>query len=169
MVLTNDIYFKVDSSIVNRDFWEVNIEEKKQLIDSELKKYIILKIKELGNNTSMLNDEKNNTSVNDLLKILASIIPEEDHFETLRHFVHYVIQVAGSLQNYAICWWIEEEEKLIDIPVVEFVENGLWSNLKTHKETNYIKTFDFVYDVFTNQFMTKSNTPKELVFNKSTK
>lgn len=43
-----DIYYKVDSKIVKQDFWNLSIEEKKQIIDQELKKYAILKINEIG-------------------------------------------------------------------------------------------------------------------------
>lgn len=165
MILLNDIYHKVDMGIVEQNFWEVSIEEKKQLIDEELKKYITSKIKELGGNTSILSDGKMN--VNDLLKILARMIPQEQHFDTLRHFTHYILSVAGSLQNYSICWWVEKDEGLIDLPLIEFDENGLWTNLKTHKETDYIKTFDFVYDIFTNNFMNKNNPPKKLILKKN--
>lgn len=168
MILTNDIYSRVDLGIVNRGFWKVNIDEKKELIDSELKRYITLKLKELGNNTSLLSEKENSTSVNDLLKILARVIPEEDHFDNLGHFTHYILAVAGSLQNYSICWWVEEDEELINMPLIEFDDNGLWTNLKTHKETDFLKTFDFVYDVFINNFMTKNN-PKSLLFKKSDK
>jgi len=165
MISINDLYYKLDSGIVDRGFWKVNIDEKKQLIDSELKKYITFKLKELGNNTSLLSEKENSTSVNDLLKILARVIPKEDHFDNLRHFTHYILAVAGSLQNYSICWWVEEEDELINMPLIELDDSGQWTSLKTHKETDYVKTFDFVYDVFTNNFMTKSNS-KKLLFKK---
>lgn len=162
MVLTNDIYFKIDSNIVSQNFWGISIEEKKRLIDLELKKYIISKIQESDNTSAILNDNSIDLSVGELLSILASDIPMEKHFNTLRHFIHYIVQVAGGLQNRSITWWQEDEDELIPFPLVEFDENGLWTNLKTHEKTDYVQTFNFVYEIFNNNFMTKNN-PKKLV------
>lgn len=39
-----------------------------------------------------------------LLQILASLIPQEQHFNTLSHFTHYILQIAGTLQKYSIAW-----------------------------------------------------------------
>lgn len=58
--------------------------------------------------------------------------------------------------------WEQEQDELIPFPLVEFDENGLWTNLKTHEKTDYVQTFNFVYEIFNNNFMTKNN-PKKLV------
>jgi len=162
MVSITDIYYKIDSNIVSHNFWEVNIEEKKKLIDTELKKYIISKLQELNLTRAISSESSQELSVNDLLQILASNISQEQHFDTLRHFTHYIIQVAGTLQNWSIIWWVEDEEDLIQLPLIEFNESGLWTNVKTHEKTDYVRLFNFVYDVFNNNFLVK-NTPKKLV------
>ena len=153
MIALNDIYFKVDSSIVSRDFWKVSMDEKKQLIDDELKKYIISKIVELDTVKMLSDDAENTLSVNDLLNTLANKIPKEQHFETLRHFTHYILQVAGSLQSWYITWFCEDNPELIETPLTRFNDDGLWDDLKTHVDTDYVKAFNFVYDVFNNSFM----------------
>ncbi|MFV0249496.1 MAG: hypothetical protein ACK5HP_00425 [Bacilli bacterium] len=56
----------------------------------------------------------------------------------------------------------KDEEELIDCSLIEFDENGLWTNLKTHEKTDYVKTFNFVYDIFYNNFM-KENNPERLI------
>ncbi|MEG1310152.1 MAG: hypothetical protein RSD06_04680 [Bacilli bacterium] len=161
MISINDIYSKMDSNIILQGFWDKDIEVKKKLIDNELKKYITSKIQGVNGTISITNSEEGDPNVPSLLQKLANLIPREQHFDTLRHFIHYIVQVAGTLQGWSIIWWVEDDEELIDSPLIEFDENGLWSNLKTHENTDYIKTFNFVYDIFSNNFM-KENTPKRL-------
>lgn len=162
MVMIDDIYFRIDRSIVAQRFWNISIEEQKKLIDSELKKYIISKIQELGCKKELTSERVANYNVFELLNILAKNIPQEKHFNTLSHFTHYILQVAGSLQGYSVTWWEENEEELIQSPFIKFNEKGLWSDLKTHKNTDYVQTFCFAYDVFNNKFMVE-NSPKKLV------
>ncbi|MEG2232595.1 MAG: hypothetical protein RRY16_01325 [Bacilli bacterium] len=161
MVSINDIYFKMDSNIVSQGFWNTDIEGKKELIDKELKKYLTSKIQEVNGIIAITDGEESDFNVPSLLQKLANFIPQDQHFDTLRHFIHYIIQVAGTLQGWSITWWGEDEEDLIDSPLIEFDENGLWTNLKTHENTDYVKIFNFVYDIFNNNFM-KENTPKKL-------
>ena len=159
MISTSDIYFRIDSNLVCQNFWQNDIEEKKRLIDSELKKYIISKIQEL--NVELLENEINNLSVIELLHILALNIPLDQPHTILNHFIHYIIQVAGNLQNWTICWWVENDEKLITEPLIEFDKNGLWDNLKTHEQTDYIKIFGLVYGTLNNYFL-KDDIQKKL-------
>ena len=70
------------------------------------------------------------------------------------------------MQGRSIGWWIEEDPTLEKLPLIEFNEQGLWSELKTHKNTDCIQLFNFVYDTFANSFMTKNN-PKQLVITRS--
>ena len=163
MNLTNDIYYKIDSNLLEQSFWELNIKEKKKLIDEELKKYIILKINTL-NEQELINVEENTLSIEELLLKLSEKIPKENHHLTLNHFVHYILQVAGNLQNCVIIWWVDKNKTLITNPVVEFDENEIWNSLKTHEQTDYVQIFNFVYDVFKNKFMVTKN--KKLILNK---
>lgn len=163
-----DIYYKVDSSIVNQGFWQKDVEGKKSLIEQELKNYILFKIAEIDKSKSLVNSSLENVELIDLLEILASIIPKEKHFDTLRHFIHYILNVAGNLQNYSIIWWEEEDSKLENNPLIDFDENGIWNSLTTlnEEEHDYVKIFIFVYDVFKNKFMVHKNQTK-VIINKS--
>ena len=155
MVSIRDIYFIVDSNIVSQGFWDVSLAAKKKLIDNELKNYIITKIQALRNTSGLIGEGTQDYSVAELLAILAELIPKENHFDTLRHFTHYILKVAGNLQNSEIVWYSESDEELIQLPFIEFDENDLWKKLKTHEQTDCVQTFNFVYDIFNNTFMTK--------------
>lgn len=165
MVRTNDIYYTIDHNIVSQGFWNVDIDEKKKLIDLELKKYIISKISEIET-SKLIADKEQELSVNELLSILSNLIKADEQFETLRHFTHYIIQVTGTLQGYSIIWFGGEDEKLIENPEIEFNEDGYWNTLTTYDNTDYVKTFNFVYDVFTNNFMVKNPSKKIEMINK---
>ena len=104
-------------------------------------------------------------SVVELLEILAELIPKEKHYDTLDHFTHYVLQIAGTLQSWGITWFAQDEEELIHNPLTVFNENCLWTELKTHEDTDHVKIFAHVYDIFTNEFMIEKKSPKlEMIF-----
>jgi len=44
----NDIYFKIDSNIVNNGFWQADFSRKKVLIDNGLRLYAIEKLREVN-------------------------------------------------------------------------------------------------------------------------
>ena len=160
MNLINDIYYRVGTNLMEQNFEEANIEEKKNLINTELKKYIICKLHEL-NKQNLISENQNELSVNELLLILSTNIPKEDHFNTLSHFTHYILQVASNLQGWSIVWLIEDDESLVDNPLLTYNENGLLDSLTTAENTDYVKTFNFVYDIFNNSFMLEKH-PKRL-------
>jgi len=156
MLEMKDIYYIIDSSLMEQNFWNLDIEEKKILIEQELKKYIISKINEIDKNISLPDNNIGNTKTIDLLQILATIIPKENHFDTLRHFIHYILNVASNLQGWSIIWYEEENPELKNNPIIDFNEDGKWNSLTTlaTEDDNYVKIFAFVNDVFQNQFMT---------------
>ena len=150
MVRLDDIYFKVDTELIKNNYWLVDITEKKKLVNEELKKYAISKINELKFEGELSMD----MSVEELLSILASLIPKEKHFDTIRHFTHYILEISGHLQRWSITWWGDRDDQdLINNPYVEFDVDGYWDSLITHKDTDLVKTFEFVYHVFTKEFM----------------
>lgn len=161
MIIMNDIYNKIDSKIVASNFWQLDIEDKKILIEKELKEYIILKILELDSNAILINENEENKDIVELFNILANLIPKEIHDKTLCHFIHYIINVAGSLQNWSVVWYEEIDEALVDCPTIE-LKGELWDSLKTHKETDYVKTFLFIFDTFKNNFMNENTKQQKL-------
>lgn len=159
MIKTSDIYYKVDSKIVENDFWNVDINGKKELIDIELKNYMISKILELNSSVEFLNNLKDKLTPIDYLEILSKMVQKEEQGEILRHFIHYILNVIGSLQNHSVIWYQEDDESLIEKPTISF-KNNVLDELKTHQETNYLKIFSGIYKVFRNEFLIVENDKK---------
>ena len=166
MISTTDIYYKIDITVVLHGYWDGDIIKKKELIDEALKKYIITKIQETKENESLIGEIEKNYNAGELLEILADLIPNEYHFDVLRHFVHYIIRVAAGLQGCYISWLEEDDEELIHTPYINFDESGEWKNLITHAKTDCVQIFNFVYYIFKNNFMVK-NSSKQLTFSPS--
>lgn len=155
MINMRDIYYRVDTRIVEQGFWNEDMEGKKSLVERELKRYATSKIMEIDDNKVLSDKSLEEINLMELLEILETMIPKEEHFHTLRHFTHYIINIASTLQNYQILWLGEDTPELENNPVIDFDEDGLWKTLTTiaKEEDDYVKIFNFVYDVFQNKFM----------------
>ena len=153
MINTSDIYSKINPILLKNNYHDLDIAGKKSLIDKALKVYIISKLDEIGKLNLLKEDNAENLSVGDLLEILSSEIPEDKHHSTLNHFIHLIANLAGNLQGFDILWWEEDDENLIENPIIDFNENGLLNQIKTHKKTPYVKAFNLVYYTFMNEFM----------------
>ena len=149
-----DIYNTIDINLLENDYYNQDIIGKKTLIDKYLKEYAISKILEINKVKTIQIDE--NASINELVRLLSELIPQEKHFDTIRHFTHYILNVASNLQNFAIVWWVDGESDLIENPVADFNIEEKWESITTHEQTSYLKTFDFAYDTFRNKFMQKN-------------
>ena len=159
MIDFQDIYYKLGEELLEQNFWQVSSDDKKRLIDQTLKQYFILKINEIAGKNLLPIDLDYN--VNDLFELLITTIPAGQQ-ANIQHIIHYILNVAGNMQNYSITWWEEEDVTLISQPFASFNESNQWSDLKTHAKTDYMKTFNFVYDLFLNSFMKTNNCPKHL-------
>ena len=148
----NDIYHKISSYW--SDYFNDN-ETNKTILDNQLKKYLIEKIKGITNNP-LQSDDLENLTTEDLVTILASYIPEKYHHQTLSHIIHAVLGYASNMQSYSIVWYEENDQTLISSPEVTFDEKNRWNELKTHKNTDYITLFNKVYSTFRNDFMINS-------------
>lgn len=157
MLEMRDIYSKVDSNVVKNGFWQKDIEGKKTLIQQELKRYTASKIAELDQSKSLPDTSLDQVDIVELVEMLSTMIPKEKHFDTLRHFIHYILNVASNLQGYSIIWQCEENPELENNPIINFDIDGKWNSLTTFakEDDDYVKIFIFVNDVFQNQFMTK--------------
>lgn len=153
MLDTKDIYVRIGQKLVEKGFYEVSTNEQKDLISEAFKNYIISKLNELGKGNLLSNNDINEISVSDLLSILSDAIPEKERYEVLRHFVHCLINICSNMQGFDILWWGEDDENLIENPIISFDDNGLLNELKTHDKTSYVKTFNLVYHTFMNEFM----------------
>lgn len=155
MIELKDIYPKVGIKLAMQDFDFATPKEKKQLVDKNIKTYLIEKINEI-NETETFEDTENAISVEELVTKLGELIPANSHFDTLRHLTHFILNIAGEMQNHSIVWYSESEPEFIDNPQVEFGISGKWESLITHEKYSYVQTFHQVYGVFKEVFMTKN-------------
>ena len=137
-----DLYYKVNSYALNSDYNSSSTERKKEIIDEGLKEYILSKLPD--------NESYKELDLIDLFTILVDETKEET-FNTLRFFIHYILDVAGALQGRNIIWCEQLDFKK---PSVEFDEE-IWDKLETSKDTSYKDIFFFVHDIFMSHFMCK--------------
>lgn len=162
MANLRDIYFKVGKNLFEKEFDFKTTEEKKTLVEGNLKNYVAGKIVEedLEKATELSNNPQ--VSLDELVIMLGELIPREEHFDTIRHLTHFILNIAGEMQGWSIVWYEEQDAKFVDNPLIKFNEAGKIESLTSHKETSYVQTFQFVHEVFKESFMTKKPTHKQL-------
>lgn len=163
----DDIYYKIDREIVANGWHEVDNEGKKILVDNALKKFMSAKITEFDSTKRLQTEDQPDITVNDLVEILGETIPEEDHFETMRHLTHYVLAVASGLQGWSIVWEVDNSEEFLDNPHATFNREGKWDTLTTHEKSSYVKTFEFAHDIFNQMILGKEKKAPQLTITKS--
>jgi hypothetical protein len=147
---SNDIYYKVDKKIVENNFWTKSIADKKILVENELFNYTVLKIDDIGK--FQITSKKIN-NLNDLLHYVNDNLSNfEQREKFFSHYTHYLLKIVSAIQGTHIIWWQEDDLSLKENPIIEFNEEGLWNNLKTHTNTEPIHITKFVLDIFKNQF-----------------
>ena len=157
-----DIYFVVGKNLFERNFDNQTTEQKKRLVEGSLKGYVVGKIVRESTEKAIMLSENPQVSLDELVELLGELIPQEQHFDTMRHLTHFMLNIAGEMQGWSITWWDEQDEQYIDNPLIKFNEEGKIDSLTTHKPSSYVQTFKFVHDVFTNSFMNEKNQNKQL-------
>lgn len=157
MIELRDIYSKVGIKLAMQDFDHATRDEQKQLVDKDLKTYLIEKISEICK-TPTFEDPENVISVEELVTQLGELIPTDRHFDTLRHLTHFILNIAGEMQMHSIVWYSENDSEFIDNPQVLFDIDGKWESLTTHENHSYVQTFHQTYGIFKEVFMTKNKT-----------
>ncbi len=149
---TNDIYITINKKLFTNNFWSIDIEKKKELINKELINYTLLKINELGLG-KYINDKQSEVSLESLFKSIdINLKTLEEKNEFFRHYTHYILDVAGTLQRWEILWWEEDKKELINSPLIKFDDYGRWDKVYSHSQTPPLQITLFVLDVFNNQF-----------------
>lgn len=148
--MTKDIYYKVDIKIMDRGFYESDIQTKKALIEEGLFNYTVTKLKELGI-TDICCDKKQNDLISMLEYVDSRIIDLKEKDDFFSNYTHYILNVAGGIQGFGIVWYQSNDNDLLEQPLIDFNIDGKWDSLKTHQNTSPIQTTLFVLDVFKNQ------------------
>lgn len=161
MANLRDIYFKVGKDLYQHAFDIEPIGRKKELVDDCLKKYLIYKVVEENAAVASKIGKAESISVEDLVEMLGDLIPREEHFDTMRHLTHFMLNIAGEIQGWSITWWDEQDIAFLDNPSINFNEEGKIDALTTHKDSSYVQTFRFVYEVFKDTFMKENHQNKQ--------
>ena len=157
MIKFNDV-FRINVKLMMRDWDDKSIPEKKELLNQELINYLCFKLSELNSDKALkyagqfLEVDSSIMRVGDLMNIIAGQLPENKR-EELSQVIHFILYIAGTMQQYSITWWSESNDDLKDNPVVDFDANGYWDKLVTHQDMDIVKTFNLVYEIFTDYFM----------------
>lgn len=157
-----DIYFKVGKDLFEHGFDQKDTVEKKRLVNGCLKTYLAGKVAEESPIKAIELSNNPKVSVSDLVIMLGELIPEEEHFDTMRHLTHFMLNIAGEMQGWSITWWEEKDPEYIDNQLLTFNEDGKIDSLTTHKQTSYVHTFQFVHEVFESAFMLGKTGNKQL-------
>lgn len=157
----NDIYYYMDTKLDENWMFVKSIDDKKRIFDNAMKEYLLEKISQLGIDGVLESSHKDEVSTVELVEVLGALIPEENHFDTLRHLTHCVINVASFMQRKMIVWYSEEKPEFINNQSALFDSEGYWDSFSTHKEDSYVSDFEFAYDVFMNDFMVKQKVLKQ--------
>lgn len=142
----NDIYHIIDNWLLISGYWDLDDEGKKLAIDKALREYLAHQIcfYDLSGGATMPALVKSTPQT--LMEGLEHLVDSKYHGETLRHVVHYIINVASNMQKYAIVWQVQEDEGLIQNPQVNYTSEGIWDSLVTHKDTKYSVAFKVAYE-----------------------
>jgi len=156
MTLTWDIIPSIGEPLLEQDFWSKTPDEQAEMINAELKKYLINKINQIG---ARVPEDIEELTATQIFQTLADAIPKEDHFEQLRHVPHYILGVASDLQGWHIEWCSNDNEKYINQPESVFYGEGewegkyFWKSFTSHSKTECVKDFDVIYNVFNTVFI----------------
>ena len=91
----DNIYYSVDSYLLNNGFEYGTLDEKKELTIEGLKVYLAQKITDINPMTILSRQDIENISINDIIDLLTETLPEEEHEENLSNVVRYIIFNAG--------------------------------------------------------------------------
>lgn len=133
----NDLYYKLNTYAMEKDYNNQSIEEKKNIIEEGLKKYLEEKLSV---------KEEDNLSMMDLLSILDSKNINKEDINTI---THYIIDVASNMQKVQIVWY---GVYMNTLPEISFKEE-IWDSITASETVPPVQTLMFVYDIFINRFM----------------
>lgn len=141
MFNTNDVFLKVGRALSNQNFYDLGIEEQKQLVEKEIACYIKEKVGTIEKAT-----------LDEIVEELGKKLSDSDKEKLLKSCTHCLLNIAGNMQNWSIVWFEEKEE-----PSILFTKEGKWDNLTTRQDDLIENKFMFALDIFRNYFFNKHN------------
>lgn len=155
MTSFSDIFYEVDYDIVTKGYTSADFDTKKELLESGLKRYLSGKISEIDSSKSLSPLAQKEVTSQDLANCLATMIPEQNHKDTLKFLTHYVLGISSFLQGETIRWVESDDVEYLDTPSIEVREDGTWESIKTNPHTSYATTYGCVSDMLNNVLFQK--------------
>lgn len=159
---TSDIYAILNNRLLERDYFKLSFEEKKIIVEEELKRYFIIKKIQakylLVSCPSFIGCESEglaNKTIEECFEELVNEFSIENRFQTFDQVIHFLLGLIIRLQSFSITWMGEIEEEYIDHPVIVLNSEGLVDKLITHREPNMVILFKYVWDFYKNKFQYK--------------
>ena len=121
---------KLYMNLINNNYYNLTPNQKKILVNEELKKYLLNKI----NNNVYKNDD-----ISDLVKYLSkktSIVP----------LILFIISIMDEIQHYKITWKIYTD--VINTKIIS--DNNIV--LRINSNEKYDEVFNYLYDYYLNEF-----------------
>lgn len=149
---TNDIKWVMEEKLQSRITETMDLEEKKYIIEEELKKYICSKLRTLhGVSKEEEIREMGITWYIDrfYMKLYEKGISSQEINIAIENITLYLIEIISKLQDDEIAWCIFEDVSLIEDPVLKSKE-GIISSFITHEETSKLKSFATIWNGFKN-------------------
>ncbi|MDE6292385.1 MAG: hypothetical protein K2L98_01750 [Bacilli bacterium] len=144
--LTKNIYTYNNEKLNDKDYFLLELQGKRELIDEVLKEYLIEVIKTIKSVGKDLDD----LDTLGLMEYLKGCLDEEEADKALSSVVFYITGLIQGIQKFAIDWRISKDESMIETPFLTIRGNKLYS-IETHKETDLVKTFELVYSFLQNK------------------
>lgn len=155
---TRDVVPSVGVPLLARGYDEKSNEEKLQMIDEELKLYIARKIALCGYFIS--DSDALNMELPSLLAQLYELC--NNNRDIIEQITHYIKNIFSDFQGICILWWIENDEKYIEHPQLNFKE-GMFNEIITHEDTDPMQTFNLIYEYFKSKMNKKIMTRERVM------
>lgn len=135
----SDVYRTMNNFLLSTGYNKYNNKEKLKLINEGLRIYLTEKIKEKNPNDKFINGYTQ-FSVETLLIVL-----EDDNITN--DVIHYLINCVSNIQGFEIIWYISDDNKDKDYPIMS-LNDGKIDSLTTSKDYNGPEIYKFIDDSF---------------------
>ena len=149
LISLKDIYSKMDLYLNTTNYKYLNNNEKRNIVETGLKKYVISKIREA--NDSLIVDES--IELYRLVEILSFLLNVNNN-EEISNLTNYLLIVMSNEQQFCIKWEEEENDKYTNQPIID-INNNLITKITSSKQDNPITLFNYL----NNYYLTSFNKP----------
>ena len=136
MINLQDIFYYMNLVLMNKNFIYLKEDEKRRVIDTELRNYLTLKIK---NYSPLALAEINTSSVSDLIKYIANLNDTNNYFTDINQVIHFILGQMGD-----IIWCENKDKPESEYPLFDLERR----ELHTRPDTDISQIFDFVYSLY---------------------